>query len=197
MLQHRRQIKIGLTGGIGTGKTFVAEVFSRLGISVFNADFHAKKCMQEIEKLKNKICKAFGNDIYQEEKLQKQKLANIIFSDSKKLQALNNLVHPFVHLAFEEWLKKQKSEYVIKEAAILFEAGANKGLDAVICVSSKMELRIKRVVTRDKCTKERVMKRISMQMPQETKEKLSDFIIVNDGKQLILPQLIKIINQIS
>ena len=197
MLQNRRQIKIGLTGGIGAGKTFVAEVFSKLGIAVFNADFHAKKCMQEIEELKNQICKAFGNDIYQEEKLQKKKLANIVFSDSKKLQELNNIVHPFVHISFKEWLKKQESEYVIKEAAILFEGGANKGLDVVICVSSKMELRIKRVMKRDKCTKERVMKRISMQMPQETKEKLSDFVIVNDGKQLILPQLIKIINQIS
>ena len=197
MLHNRRQIKIGLTGGIGTGKTFVAEVFSKLGISVFNSDSHAKKCMQEIGQLRNQICKSFGSDIYQEERLQKQKLANIVFSDSKKLQELNNLVHPFVYIAFEEWLKKQESEYVIKEAAILFEGGANKGLDAVICVSSKMELRIKRVMKRDKCTKERVVKRISMQMPQETKEELSDFVIVNDGKQLILPQLIKIINQIS
>ena len=89
MLHNRRQIKIGLTGGIGTGKTFVAEVFSKLGISVFNSDSHAKKCMQEIGQLRNQICKSFGSDIYQEERLQKQKLANIVFSDSQKLQELN------------------------------------------------------------------------------------------------------------
>ena len=189
--------KIGLTGGIGAGKTFVAEVFQRLGYAIFSADFHAKKCMQESEELKTQICKAFGNDIYVKGKLQKKKLANIVFSDSKKLQELNNLVHPFVHIAFDEWLIKQDSEYVIKEAAILFEGGANKGLDAVICVSSPMELRIKRVMERDKCSRERVMKRMAMQMPQETKEKLSDFVIVNTENEKILPQILSICKKIE
>jgi dephospho-CoA kinase len=153
--------------------------------------------MQESEELENQICKAFGNDIYEKGKLQKKKLADIVFSDSKKLQELNNLAHPFVHIAFDKWLKKQDSEYVIKEAAILFEGGANKGLDAVICVSSPMELRIKRVMERDKCSRERVMKRMAMQMPQETKEKLSDFVIVNTENEKILPQILSICKKIE
>ncbi len=189
--------KIGLTGGIGAGKTFIAEIFQKLGYTIFSSDYYAKKCMQESEELKIQICKVFGNEIYEKGRLQKKKLANIVFLDSKKLQELNNLVHPFVHIAFDEWLIKQDSEYVIKEAAILFEGGANKGLDAVICVSSPMELRIKRVMERDKCSRERVMKRMAMQMPQETKEKLSDFVIVNTENEKILPQILSICKKIE
>ena len=189
--------KIGLTGGIGVGKTFVSEVFQKLGYAIFCADFHAKNCMEESEELKNQICKSFGNNIYKKGKLQKKKLANIVFSNSKKIQELNNLVHPFVHIAFDEWLIKQDVKNIIKEAAILFEGGANKQLDAVICVSSPMELRIKRVMERDQCSRERVMKRMAMQMPQETKEKLSDFIIVNTENERILPQILSICKKIE
>ena len=189
--------KIGLTGGIGAGKTFIAEIFQKLGYTIFSSDYYAKKCMQESDELKTQICKVFGNEIYEKGRLQKKKLANIVFLDSKKLKELNNLVHPFVHIAFDEWLIKQDSEYVIKEAAILFEGGANKGLDAVICVSSPMELRIKRVMERDKCSRERVMKRMAMQMPQETKEKLSDFVIVNTENEKILPQILSICKKIE
>ncbi len=189
--------KIGLTGGIGAGKTFIAEIFQKLGYTIFSSDYYAKKCMQESDELKTQICKVFGNEIYEKGRLQKKKLANIVFLDSKKLQELNNLVHPFVHIAFDEWLIKQDSEYVIKEAAILFEGGANKGLDAVICVSSPIELRIKRVMERDKCSRERVMKRMAMQMPQETKEKLSDFVIVNTENEKILTQILSICKKIE
>ncbi|MAW21565.1 MAG: dephospho-CoA kinase [Flavobacteriales bacterium] len=197
MSQNKRKIKVGLTGGIGSGKTFVGEVFNRLGLPVFNADFHAKKCMREVKELKDQICKKFGDEIYKDRELQKERLSDIIFSDYEKLQELNSIVHPFVNIAFKEWVKKQEEMCLIKEAAILFESGANKYLDVVVCVSSSMDLRIRRVMKRDNCTKERVIQRISMQMLQEEKEKLSDFIIVNNGGQLILPQLINIIKQIS
>ena len=135
--------------------------------------------------------------MYKDSELQNKRLSDIVFTDSQKLEELNSIVHPFVNIAFEEWVKNQESKCLIKEAAILFESGANKYLDKVICVSAKMDLRIARVMKRDNCTKESVMQRISMQMPQRDKEKLSDFIIVNNGDQLILPQLIKSINQIS
>jgi len=184
--------KIGLTGGIGVGKTFVSEIFYKMGYSVFLADLHAKKCIHESDDLKKEIKKKFGNEIYQKGVLQKNKLADIIFNDTKKLQELNNLVHPFVQRDFEAWCKNQQSKFVIKEAAILFESEAHKGLDGIICVSTPFEKRIKRVMKRDNCTKEDVIKRIENQMPQEKKEKLSDFVILNNDKKELLPQIISI-----
>ena len=184
--------KIGLTGGIGVGKTFVSEIFQKMGYSVFLADLHAKKCIHESDDLKNEIKKKFGNEIYQKGVLQKNRLSNIVFNDTKKLQELNSLVHPFVQRRFEDWCKNQQSKFVIKEAAILFESEAHKGLDGVICVSAPFQKRIERVMKRDNCTKEEVIKRIENQMPQEKKEKLSDFVILNNDKKELLPQIISI-----
>ncbi len=189
--------KIGLTGGIGVGKTFVADIFQKMGYAVFSADTEAKKCMQESKDLKSAVIQNFGDEMYKNGVLQKEILANIVFSDSKKLQELNNLVHPFVQNKFEIWQKEQTAPFVLKEAAILFESGANKGLDAVICISSAMEVRIKRVMARDKCSREKVMKRITMQMPQETKEKLSDFVIINAENEKILPQILSVCKKIE
>ena len=184
--------KIGLTGGIGVGKTFVSEIFQKMGYSVFFADLHAKKCMHESDDLKTEIKQNFGNEIYQKGVLQKNRLSNIVFNDTKKLQELNSLVHPFVQRRFEDWCKNQQSKFVIKEAAILFESEAHKGLDGVICVSAPFEKRIERVMTRDNCTKDDVIKRIESQMPQEKKEKLSDFVIFNNDKKELIPQIISI-----
>ena len=189
--------KIGLTGGIGVGKTFVADIFQKMGYTVFSADTEAKKCMQESKDLKSTVSQNFGDEMYKNGVLQKEKLANIVFNDSEKLNELNQLVHPFVQLEFENWCKNQTSKFVIKEAAILFESRANKGLDAVICVSSPMEVRIKRVMERDKSSREKVMKRIAMQMPQETKEKLSDFVIINTENEKILPQILSVCKKIE
>ena len=184
--------KIGLTGGIGVGKTFVSEIFQKMGYSVFLADLHAKKCIHESDDLRKEIKKKFGNEIYQKGVLQNNRLADIVFNDTKKLQELNNLVHPFVQRYFEAWCKNQQSKFVIKEAAILFESEAHKGLDGVICVSAPFQKRIERVMKRDNCTKEDVIKRIENQMPQEKKEKLSDFVILNNDKKELLPQIISI-----
>ena len=189
--------KIGLTGGIGVGKTFVADIFQKMGYTVFSADTEAKKCMQESKDLKSTVIQNFGDEMYKNGVLQKEKLANIVFNDSEKLNELNQLVHPFVQLEFENWCKNQTSKFVIKEAAILFESRANKGLDAVICVSSPVEVIIKRVMERDKCSREKVMKRIAMQMPQETKEKLSDFVIINAENEKILPQILSVCKKIE
>ena len=189
--------KIGLTGGIGVGKTFVADIFQKMGYTVFSADTEAKKCMQESKDLKSTVIQNFGDEMYKNGVLQKEKLANIVFNDSEKLNELNQLVHPFVQLEFENWCKNQTSKFVIKEAAILFESRANKGLDAVICVSSPVEVRIKRVMERDKCNRKKVMKRIAMQMPQETKEKLADFVIINTENEKILPQILSVCKKIE
>lgn len=189
--------KIGLTGGIGVGKTFVAKLFHQMGIPVFNADIEAKKCMVSDSELIKNIKLIFGNVIYIDGKLQKEILASIIFSDIKKLNKLNALVHPVVKQSFLDWCEKQESEIVVKEAAILFESNSHIGLDKVICVTAPENIRIQRVQQRDNDSINQIKSRIESQMKQSEKVKLSDYIIVNDGVELILPQVIKIISQIS
>ena len=183
--------KIGITGGIGSGKTYVASVFKSLGIPIFNADIQAKKIMTSSRKLIKLLKEEFGNDIYKDSDLNKEKLASIVFSNSDKLQKLNSLVHPIVKEEFNNWCKKQTSPYIIKEAAILFESNSHIGLDAVICVSAPLDLRMRRLLNRDDYSKKEIKKRIENQISQEEKEKLSDYIIVNDEKDLLLPKIIK------
>lgn len=189
--------KIGLTGGIGVGKTFVASIFQKMGIAVFSADIYAKRCMQESKELKDAIVQYFGADVYKNGELQKQKLAEIVFSDSGKLNVLNKLVHPFVQIEFEKWCKNQTSSFVLKEAAILFESDSHKNLDAIIYVGAPLQIRIERVMQRDKCSEKAVLKRITNQMPEEEKEQLSDFVIVNDSKEKLLPQIISISKKLT
>jgi dephospho-CoA kinase len=184
--------KIGITGGIGSGKTYVASVFQSLGIPIFNADIQAKKIMTSSRKLIKLLKKEFGNDIYKDSDLNKEKLASIVFSDSDKLQKLNSLVHPIVKEELNSWCLKQTSTYIIKESAILFESNSHIGLDAVICVSAPLDLRMKRLLNRDDYSEKEIKKRIENQISQEEKEKLSDYIIVNDEKELLLPKIIKI-----
>ena len=184
--------KIGITGGIGSGKTYVASVFQSLGIPIFNTDIQAKKIMTSSEKLIKLVKEEFGNDIYKDSDLNKEKLSSIVFSNSDKLQKLNSLVHPIVKEEFNNWCKKQTSPYVIKEAAILFESNSHLELDAVICVSAPLELRKTRLLKRDNYTEKEINNRIENQISQKEKEKRSDYIIVNAEKDLLLPQIIKI-----
>ena len=197
MSHDKQQIKIGITGGIGSGKTFVGAIFSKLGIPVFNADIQAKKCMTDNAFLKQEIQNVFGDTVYENELLQKEILAEIIFNDKQKLEELNKLVHPVVKQNFENWCSVKNSQIVIKETAILFESDSHLGLDKVICVSASENIRIGRVIKRDNTSREQVLLRIETQMPQNEKEKLSDFVIINDDVKLLLPQIIKIINQIG
>ena len=184
--------KIGITGGIGSGKTYVASVFQSLGIPIFNADIQAKKLMTSSGKLMKLVKEEFGNDIYKDSDLNKEKLASIVFNDKSKLEKLNSLVHPIVKKEFNNWCKKQISPYVIKEAAILFESNSHVGLDAVICVSAPLDLRMKRLLNRDDYSEKEIKKRIENQISQEEKEQRSDYIIVNHERDLLLPQIIKI-----
>jgi len=184
--------KIGITGSIGSGKTYVSKVFESLGIPVFNADNEAKKIMSCSFDLINSIKNEFGDDIYDKYSLNNRKLASIVFSDSKKLKKLNSLVHPYVKQEFLNWCKKQKSPYVIKEAAILFESNSYKELDSVICISAPKKLRIDRVKARDGFKDYEINNRIKNQFSQEEKENLSDYIIVNDEKDSLLTQIIRV-----
>lgn len=189
-------IKIGLTGGIGVGKTYVAKIFENLGAPVFNADKEAKHCLNSDLQLMDSIKKMFGKNIYENNLLQTTLLANIVFNDKTKLEALNNLVHPVVKKKFSLWAKKQKSNFVIKEAAILFESNSHLNLDLVICVSAPKSLRISRIIQRDKLSISELEGRIKSQMPQKEKENLSNYVIYNDEKKMLLPQIIKIYNSI-
>jgi len=170
---------IGLTGGIGSGKSTVANLFMSKGVPVYIADTEAKKLM-ESRNIITKITNYFGNDILVNLKIDRPKLAKLVFNNPEKLSELNNIVHPEVQKHFQNWLKNKKDfPFVIKEAAILFETGGNKQCDKVITVVAPQELRIQRVKERDKVTREDVLERINNQWTDEMKILVSDFVIEN------------------
>ncbi len=184
--------KVGLTGGIGSGKTTVAKIFMLLGIPVFDADSHAKQIMNTNNAIKKELMAAFGKDIYSNEILDRKKLANIVFKDEKKLGLLNSIVHPHTIKASEDWAKQQYSKYVIKEAALLFESGSNKELDCIIGVLSPKKIRIERVIARDNSSKKEVELRIDKQQDEEITKKFCDYTILNDDEHLVIPQVLAI-----
>ena len=182
-------LRIGLTGGIGSGKTIVAKIFETLGIPVYYADDAAKRLMNSDEALKKSIIENFGERAYINNELDRKFLANIVFNDQQKLSLLNSLTHPATIRDANKWMILQKSPYAIKEAALLFESGAAEDLDFIIGVSAPQQIRIKRVVERDKIPEAEVMKRISRQMDEEKKMQRCDFVIINNEEQLVLPQV--------
>ena len=185
--------KIGLTGGIGSGKSTVAEIFSRLGVPVFISDSVAKELQENDPQLKKAIAELFGNEVYSGDKLNRSKLAGIVFADKKKLEQLNALVHPAVARTFEKFCEaNHDAKYVLKESAILFEIGDDKNLDAMIVITAPDELRIQRVMQRDGVEKENVLQRMKNQMKQEEKAEKATYCIVNVEMQLLIPQVLKI-----
>ena len=183
---------IGLTGGIGSGKSVVAKVFATLGIPVFNADDEAKRIMQTSPEIKEKLIQQFGTEIYNESGLDKEKLAGIVFNDPFQLQLLNAIVHPVTIQAAKDWAAKQTSPYVIKEAALIFESGAADGLLKVIGVTAPLSLRTHRVMQRDGITKEQVDARMRNQISDTIKMRLCDYVIENNNQQMVLPQVLDI-----
>jgi dephospho-CoA kinase len=183
-------LKVGLTGGIGSGKSTVAQIFETIGIPVYYADNEAKRLMNENKNLKEAIIKIFGTDAYTNNQLNKKHIGTIAFSDPKKLEQLNAVVHPATKKDGEEWMRLQTTPYAIHEAALIFEAGVNERLDFVIGVSAPQELRVKRTMSRDNATYEDVMKRINRQQNEEEKIKQCDFVLINDEQQLLIPQVL-------
>ncbi len=171
---------IGLTGGIGSGKTTIAKLFEAAGIPVYIADDEAKKIMQLPETI-SKIVNSFGKDISSNNDIDKKKLSELVFQNPEKLDQLNKIIHPLVKKHFDNWLKKFKVPYLIKEAAILFESGSFKYCDKIITVIASEETRINRVIARDQCTKEQVLDRIKNQWPDVDKIAKSDFVILNEN----------------
>lgn len=186
-------IKIGVTGGIGSGKSTVCKIFRLLDIPVFEADRVANKLINSNVEIRNELVLLFGNKIYEpDNKLNRKMLADLIFNDESLLEKVNNLVHPAVRNEFMLWHQKQNSKYVVHEAAILFESGFYKMMDFTILVSAPKELRIERVVKRNKIQPEMVESRINKQWNDEDKRKLASFELVNDNKHLLIPQILEI-----
>ena len=185
-------LKIGLTGGIGSGKTTVAHIFEVLGIPVYYADDAAKKMMRDDEKLRQQIIENFGTQSYIDGKLNRTFLAEEIFSDFEKTTLINSIVHPATTADAGKWMQMQTTPYAIKEAALIFEANAEKHLDLVIGVSSSYELRLQRVMMRDGINEEDMAKRMKHQMDEEEKMKRCDFVIYNNESALLIPQVITI-----
>lgn len=185
-------IKIGITGGIGSGKSTVCRIFQILGVPVYNADNKAKYLMANDKALKISIINLLGSESYKNNHLNREFIASKVFKDKDLLKKLNALVHPAVKNDFIKWSEKQKAPYVIYEAALMIESGSYKLLDKVIVVTAPLELRIARVCERDKVHQEKVLARINNQLSQEEMLKYADHVITNDGKISLISQVLEL-----
>ncbi len=183
-------LKIGITGGIGSGKSTVANIFKVLGIPVFDADTVAKEVMENDLQLREQLITQFGATSFQDGKLNRAYLASIVFKDSFQLALLNAMVHPITLKAADDWMKLQSAPYAIKEAALIFEAGAGAGLDLIIGVTAPTAMRIQRVMQRDGISREAVLERMDKQIEESIKMKLCDFVIQNDNLHLLTTQVL-------
>jgi len=184
---------VGVTGGIGSGKTLVCKIFEILGVPVYAADIQAKRILDTNKELISKLTGYFGKEILKNGKPDREQLASIVFQDPKALDYINSLIHPLVRYDFDLWTQsKQESVYVIEEAAILFETDAYKLLDFTITITAPEDLRIKRVMNRDGVNRESVLSRIRNQMDEKERIKLADAVIVNDDTVLVIPQVVEL-----
>jgi dephospho-CoA kinase len=190
-------LKIGLTGGIGSGKTLVCSIFEKLSVPVYYADIQAKHLINNDTELISALKELFGNDIYQANgAIHRKKLAEIIFNNNFALKKVNELVHPKVREDFNRWASQQNAPYVIQEAAILFESRQTHLFDKIITVTAPLEIRIERILNRDKFSREQVMERINNQIADEEKIRKSDFIINNSNDNFLLQQVLDIHNKL-
>ena len=185
-------IKVGLTGGIGSGKTTVAKMFKQLGVPVYFSDDRAKDLMLNNQSLRESLISIFGDKVIVDGFLNRSYIASKVFANAKELIKLNALVHPFVQRDFDVWSASQTSNYVLKEAAIIFETGADKLLDKVVLVESPKHLKVSRIMFRDGITEEEVYKRMSKQWSDSQKRINADYIIQNDEKHSLISQILKL-----
>lgn len=189
-------IIIGLTGGIGSGKSTIAKIFAQLGIPVLDADATAKAIMNEDRSVKTKLIELFGDEAYKENQLNRPYIAQLVFEDAFKLQQLNAIIHPITIQYAKDWASKQTAPYVIKEAALFFESGSSEGVEKIIGVTAPKHIRIQRVIQRDQITREDVIKRMEHQLEDSLKMKLCDWVIQNDDFHLLIPQVLAIHKEI-
>ena len=189
--------RIGITGGIGAGKSLVAEIIKAMGYPVYNSDERAKELTESNPKIKEGLIHLFGEEIYQNGTLNKFALAQAIFSDESLREKVNALIHPIVREDFNLWALAQNNSLVFNESAILFETGSFKNFDAIILVYAPKELRIKRIMKRDNCSENEVLKRMNSQFSDEEKYQLTEFRVLNDEQTPLLVQVEQIILNLS
>jgi len=184
--------KLGVTGGIGSGKTTVCRVFGVLGVPVFSADAEAREVMDIDTGIILRINTIAGKNLYENGSLDRTELARLIFNNERLLEKINALVHPVVFSRFREWEKKQDAPYVIMEAAILFESGASKIVDRILTVIAPMEERVNRVIHRSNLTREQVLERMRNQMDDNQRIEGSNYVINNSENDMIIPEILRI-----
>lgn len=190
-------IKIGVTGGIGTGKSIVCKLLQTMGYPVFDTDLEAKLLMNGNQQLRLELIDCFGSEVYLDGALNRAYLASIIFSNPVALQSVNSIVHPYVRRGFAEWVAMQQVEIIFLESAILFESGLNGLLDYVWSVSAPLDLRVERVMARDQMARALILNRISAQMSQDKKDELADLVIFNDATHPLIPQVCKALESLN
>lgn len=190
-------IKLGLTGGIGSGKTTIAKVFQELGAPVYFADDEAKKFLG-FQEVKQNLIEIFGSQVVNEQgEVVKPVLAGIVFTNDEELARLNALIHPYLERDFKQWCERNKTaKYIVKEAAILFEAGFDKSVDYILTISANEEERVQRVMIRDGAARKQVIDRLTKQWTDDQRESKSDFIIKNEDQNMILEKVLEIHNQL-
>jgi len=185
--------RVGVTGGIGSGKSIICNIFHHLGIPVYQADIEARRLMAENESIRTGLLGYFGGEVFLGEQLNRKYLADRIFSDPAARTFINSLVHPVVRADFESWVQTRNGTlYVIEEAALLFETGAWKELDCIILIEAAVETRIERIIRRDGISRADVLSRMSSQIDPGKARELADFIIHNDRNDFVIPQVLKI-----
>lgn len=192
----KKYISVGITGGIGSGKTFVCEILEAMGYPVFYSDQVAKEIISSSSEAIAQIKNLFGENAYKGDELNRAYLAELIFNDPSLREKMNAIVHPLVRQAFEEWAGHQNSKLVFNEAAILFETGSYQNFDFTILVTAPKQLRIQRVQKRDDLSKEEIEKRMSAQWSDDKKRELANFVINNDEQEMLLPQINEILTSI-
>lgn len=185
-------LKIGLTGGMGSGKTTVAGIFEVLGVPVFQADLRAKALMEENPMVRATLAARFGEGIYTGDTLNRQALAAIIFNDADAMQAVSTIVHPAVRADFQRWTSEQQAPYAIMEAAIMAENGGWRQFDQVIAVTCPEPERVRRVMERDNLSEEQIRARLRNQASEEERSRIANHVVLNDGQTLVIPQVLDI-----
>ena len=188
----KKVYKIGLTGGIGSGKTTIAKILHSLGVPIFNSDDRAKEILQNNKDVIKQVKQKFGEKIVQNKKINRKELGKIVFQNKKKLKILNNIIHPIVIKDFENWSKKQTSHYIIKESALLFESKTHHNLDKLVIVKAKKKIRINRVMKRDQRSKKEVLQIINNQLKSKEIKQDIHYTINNNERQLLTPLVIKL-----
>jgi len=195
--QNSDIVFVGLTGGIGGGKSLIAKIICSFGFPVYVSDFEAKRLMENDFSVKKQLLENFGNEVFINEKLNTNFLAQKVFSDKNSLEKINKIVHSAVFKHFFEWAENKKQKIVFMESAIIFENSLEKYFDKIISVISPQEVRIQRVMQRSNMQRDEIEKRISNQHSNEILTEKSDFVIINNEKEALLPQIIKILDELK